>query len=99
MVYQIYIYDDINITSPTFPIINEYITDNYKIFHYDLYRIKSHKELLEIGIDSYLNQNALHFFEWPNEFKSLLPKPNFEINLDVIDESRILKIITNHEKE
>ncbi len=57
-----YMQDNINVTSPTFPIINEYKLVNYTVFHYDLYRIKSQKELLEIGIDDYLNQNALRFY-------------------------------------
>ncbi len=94
-----YMQDNINVTSPTFPIINEYKLVNYTVFHYDLYRIKSQKELLEIGIDDYLNQNALHFFEWPDKFLNFLPRPDFDIDIDVIDESRIIKIIENDESE
>ena len=82
------------ITSPTFTLINEYQLDQTKIFHYDLYKIKRAQELIDIGINDYLNQNALHFFEWPNNFKSLLPKPNITIELFHINQDRLIKTTT-----
>jgi len=80
------------ITSPTFTLINEYQLEQIKIFHYDLYKIKSTQELIDIGINDYLNQNALHFFEWPNNCSSLLPRPNVIIDLINVHSGRLIKV-------
>tara|TARA_B100001765_G_C19379915_1_gene282984 strand:+ start:77 stop:505 length:429 start_codon:yes stop_codon:yes gene_type:complete len=80
------------ITSPTFTLINEYQLDQTKIFHYDLYKIKRAQELIDIGINDYLNQNALHFFEWPKNCASLLPRPNVIIDLINVHSGRLIKV-------
>ena len=80
------------ITSPTFTIINEYQLNKIKIFHYDLYRISTTQDLINIGINDYLNQDALHFFEWPNNFQSLLPAPNVIIDLINLDVGRLVTV-------
>ena len=83
-------------TSPTFSLINEYAMKDTKIFHYDLYRINSVKELYEIGIDYYFEQEGLHFVEWPDKFINELPDSNFSIHFKLLDTSRLVKI--NHKK-
>ena len=88
-----YIGDKQDVTSPTFTIINEYNINSIKIYHYDFYRIKSIKELLAIGIDHYLEQEAFHFLEWPKKFISHLPKPNIEFDFTILDSSRLLKSV------
>jgi tRNA threonylcarbamoyladenosine biosynthesis protein TsaE len=53
-------------SSPTYSIVNEYCTaSNYKVFHFDLYRIKSGEELFELGFEEYLSSNSYVFIEWP----------------------------------
>ena len=81
------------VTSPTFTLINEYTCTGNNIFHYDLYRLKSSRELLEIGIDHYMEQDGFHFFEWPENFLSHLPTPDIEINLTILEGSRLIKVI------
>ena len=88
-----YIGDEQDVTSPTFTIINEYYINSIKIYHYDFYRIKSIKELLAIGIDHYLEQEAFHFLEWPKKFISHLPKPNIEFDFTILGSSRLLKSV------
>jgi len=54
-----------NVNSPTFSIINEYVTEYKKIiYHIDLYRIKNIDELHSIGFYEYLESNNLCFIEW-----------------------------------
>lgn len=54
------------ISSPTYSIVNEYIaTNGKKIFHFDLYRLKSSAELQEIGFEEYLDTGDYIFIEWP----------------------------------
>jgi tRNA threonylcarbamoyladenosine biosynthesis protein TsaE len=83
-------------TSPTFTLINEYNIDNFKIFHYDLFRLNSSKELLEIGIDHYFSQEGIHFIEWPEKFLNLLPVSNYDIFFTILENSRLIKVIENY---
>jgi tRNA threonylcarbamoyl adenosine modification protein YjeE len=65
---------DINITSPTFNILNQYQTsDGLKINHYDLYRIKHSAELEEIGFYETLF-DGLTIIEWPSIAKDYIFK-------------------------
>lgn len=53
-------------SSPTYSIVNEYNTNfKYKIFHFDLYRLKSEQELFELGFEDYILSNNYVFIEWP----------------------------------
>lgn len=53
-------------SSPTYSIVNEYTTkSNNKVFHFDLYRIKSEVELFELGFEEYVSTNNYVFIEWP----------------------------------
>ena len=72
--YLSYMGASIDVTSPTFTIVNEYLSDSKKIYHYDFYRLKEKNELFEIGIDYYLDQPGIHFIEWPNYFLNYLPE-------------------------
>ncbi len=52
--------------SPTFALVNEYQSkDVGKIYHFDLYRIKSSRELAELGFSDYLDSGSYCFIEWP----------------------------------
>ena len=51
------------ISSPTFTIVNEYITPGINIYHFDLYRLEDIEEFYAIGGDEYL-QNGICIFEW-----------------------------------
>lgn len=52
-------------SSPTYSIVNEYGMDNGKVFHFDLYRLKSSEELFELGFEEYLDSGNYVFIEWP----------------------------------
>ena len=82
------------VSSPTFNIINEYINDNNEhFFHFDLYRIKSKNELIEIGFDEYINSGNYCFIEWPEISKTFLDRNFVNITLSFRDHSsRDIKI-------
>ena len=68
------------VLSPTFNLLYEYEIKNYKIMHYDLYRIKEEKELINLGIFSE-KQKAVRIIEWPQMVKNKF-KENLEIELN-----------------
>ena len=62
----------LNITevpSPTFNLLYEYNLKKFKIMHYDLYRIKEEKELINLGLFSD-EQDSIKIIEWPNLIKT-----------------------------
>ena len=77
-----------SITSPTFPILITYELNSSQIYHYDLYRVKSLKELEELDFFENLNNN-ITFIEWPETLISLpLNINHYLINLDMVSETK-----------
>ena len=72
------------VTSPTFAIVNEYLTmDSGSVFHFDLYRIKSWTEMLEIGYEDYFYSGNYCLLEWPEKIVNLLPEETVHVNIEV----------------
>lgn len=63
--------DDI-VGSPTFSLVNQYSTKLGKVYHFDLYRLKSEDELLDIGFEDYIEDNVWIFIEWPEKARDFL---------------------------
>jgi tRNA threonylcarbamoyladenosine biosynthesis protein TsaE len=68
-------------SSPSFSIVNEYHSPKGKIYHFDLYRIKTSAELYDLGIEEYLDSGAFCFVEWPALMKDLLKAPHIRVNI------------------
>tara|TARA_B100000029_G_scaffold510702_1_gene602806 strand:- start:1128 stop:1583 length:456 start_codon:yes stop_codon:yes gene_type:complete len=81
-----------DVLSPTFNILYEYDVGNTKIFHYDLYRIKSDKDILQLGMFETL-KNHIKIIEWPELIK-LKPKNRIDIffNYSKSMDSREVKV-------
>ena len=65
------------ISSPTYSIVNEYDTPKGKIFHFDLYRLKSVEEAYDFGIEEYLDNGYLSIIEWPEIYTDELEGYDF----------------------
>ena len=77
-----------SINSPTFPILITYELNSLQIYHYDLYRVKSLKELEELDFFENLNNN-ITFIEWPEILISLpIIKNYYLINLNMISDTK-----------
>jgi tRNA threonylcarbamoyladenosine biosynthesis protein TsaE len=80
------------VKSPTYNLVEDYLINNRKIYHFDLYRITDPEELEWIGIDDYFNQAATCFIEWPDKGAGFLPKPDTVIILTLQGAGRLAKI-------
>lgn len=70
------------ISSPTYSIVNEYLSDKgEKIFHFDFYRIKSINEAYDMGYEDYFYSNAYCFIEWPEKILELLPAGYVKVDI------------------
>lgn len=65
---------DDTVSSPTFSLVNEYASPEGPIFHFDLYRIEEEEEVMDIGFEEYIDQDAWIFIEWPEKIPNLLPE-------------------------
>lgn len=65
------------ISSPTYSIVNEYDTPKGKVFHFDLYRLKSVEEAYDFGIEEYLDNCYLSIIEWPEIYMDELEAYDF----------------------
>ena len=72
------------VQSPTYPILNEYSNSDNFIYHFDLYRLKSVSEFLEIGGIEYLSSaNGICIIEWPELIDSFDIENKFKIHFKV----------------
>ena len=52
------------VTSPTYTIVNEYLSGRLPLFHFDMYRLRSSDDLWDIGWDDYLDRGGVCAVEW-----------------------------------
>ena len=52
------------VTSPTYTIVNEYLSGRLPLFHFDMYRLRSSDDLFDIGWDDYLDRGGVCAVEW-----------------------------------
>ena len=52
------------VTSPTYTIVNEYLSGRIPLFHFDMYRLESSDDLWDIGWEDYLDRGGVCAVEW-----------------------------------
>jgi tRNA threonylcarbamoyladenosine biosynthesis protein TsaE len=74
-----------SVTSPTFSLVNEYVTTGGNtLYHFDLYRINTMEELFDLGYEEYFFGDSYIFVEWAEKAESLLPDVFVQVYLDEI---------------
>lgn len=77
------------VSSPTYSIVNEYHTDEGKvIYHFDLYRLKSLEEVMDIGFEEYIDSGKLCLIEWPEIAMPLFNSELMKLTINVDDHER-----------
>ena len=66
-----------DVLSPTFNIVYEYDIGDTKILHYDLYRLKNYKDILQLGMFE-ISNNHIKIIEWP---ELIHPKPKNRVDI------------------
>jgi tRNA threonylcarbamoyladenosine biosynthesis protein TsaE len=67
------------VTSPTFTLIHEYRSTQVNIYHIDLYRVDTQRELETLGIDDLLGASSLLLIEWGEKFERFVRERDVEI--------------------
>jgi len=72
------------VSSPTFTLVHEY---GRSVYHIDLYRLDSAKQVATIGLDEILERPATVLIEWGERFPRLMPDQRIEIRLRATGEN------------
>ena len=60
------------VTSPTYTIVNEYLSGRMPLFHFDMYRLASADDLWDIGWEDYLDRGGICAVEWSENVREAL---------------------------
>ena len=82
-------------SSPTFSIVNEYLTaDENVVYHFDFYRIEKQNEVLDLGYEDYFYSGNYCFIEWPEKIPNLIPENTVVINIKLDNENnRLISVV------
>lgn len=84
------------INSPTFTIVKEYMGENIKLYHLDLYRLDGVGD--DFDLEEYFDSNGICVCEWPFQASDILPKEYLMINIKRIDDNKRKFIIEGNNK-
>jgi tRNA threonylcarbamoyladenosine biosynthesis protein TsaE len=72
-----------DVTSPTFTLVHEYVGPNVRLYHLDLYRLETERELLTLGLEEMADEpDALVLVEWGEKFPSVVARADGEIFIE-----------------
>jgi tRNA threonylcarbamoyladenosine biosynthesis protein TsaE len=71
-----------DVTSPTFTLVHEYRGPHANLYHIDLYRIDTQRELETLGLDDLRDGNSILLIEWGEKFPRFVRERDVEISLD-----------------
>jgi tRNA threonylcarbamoyladenosine biosynthesis protein TsaE len=77
-----------DVTSPTFTLVHEYRGPHATLYHIDLYRIDTQRDLETLGLDDLLAPNSILLIEWGEKFPGLQRDQYVEIRLERVGETR-----------
>ena len=63
------------VTSPTYTIVNEYLSGRLPLFHFDMYRLHSSDDLWDIGWEDYLERGGVCAVEWSENVADAMENP------------------------
>ena len=76
-----------DVSSPTFTLIHEYRGPRATLYHIDLYRIDTERDLETLGLDDLLAPNCILLIEWGEKFPRLERDRNVKITLEQAGET------------
>ena len=76
-----------DVTSPTFTLVHEYRGPQVNVFHIDLYRVDTPRQLETLGLDDLMADNAILLIEWGEKFPRFVRERNVEIALESLGEN------------
>src|SRR5207245_6921154 len=76
-----------DVTSPTFTLVHEYRGPRATLYHIDLYRVDTPRELETLGLDDLFAENSILLIEWGEKFARFVRDRDVEITLERVGEN------------
>jgi tRNA threonylcarbamoyladenosine biosynthesis protein TsaE len=84
-----------DVTSPTFTLVHEYHGPRANLYHIDLYRVDTQRELETLALDDLRTDDSVLLIEWGEKFLRLQQERDVEISLERVSENgRKIKIMS-----
>ena len=71
-----------DVTSPTFTLIHEYRGPTVNLYHIDLYRVDTPRQLETLGLDDLIADDSVLLIEWGEKFPRFVRERDVEIMLE-----------------
>ena len=85
-----------DVTSPTFTLIHEYRGPSATLYHIDLYRVDTPRELETLGLDDLMDERSVLLIEWGDKFERFERERDVEVALERISENeREITVVTD----
>lgn len=81
------------VTSPTYTIVNEYLTGRLPLFHFDMYRLSCSDELFDIGWEDYLSRGGVCAVEWSENVEDALSGA-IRVTIETVADEDTARVIT-----
>jgi tRNA threonylcarbamoyladenosine biosynthesis protein TsaE len=83
-----------DVTSPTFTLVHEYRGSRATLYHIDLYRVDTQRELETLGLDDLRSNDSVLLIEWGEKFPRFIAESDVEIALErTAENSRRIRVI------
>jgi tRNA threonylcarbamoyladenosine biosynthesis protein TsaE len=76
-----------DVTSPTFTLVHEYRGPIANLYHIDLYRVDTPRQLETLGLDDLIAENSILLIEWGEKFSRFVRDRDVEITLERVGEN------------
>ncbi len=84
-----------DVTSPTFTLVHEYRGPAVNLYHIDLYRVDTPRELQTLALDDLIAQNSILLIEWGEKFSRFQRERDVEIILERLgDSDRRIRVLS-----
>nr|MBQ8890218.1 tRNA (adenosine(37)-N6)-threonylcarbamoyltransferase complex ATPase subunit type 1 TsaE [Clostridia bacterium] len=80
------------VKSPTYTVVNEY-RGRVKIYHFDLYRISDADDLVSVGYDDYVADEAFCICEWSERIPEEIPDGAITVSISRVPDDEAARII------
>ena len=82
------------VTSPTYTIVNEYLSGRMPLFHFDMYRLSSGEELFDIGWEDYLQRGGVCAVDWSENVDDALDEDAIRVDIrrGAQDDQRVISV-------